>query len=78
MKIIDKINAAIEENRTMFSFEYFPPKTDEGSRYKDLYLFIYIFFLYHGKSPSWREPDPLLAPRKEMSACDFCYFFCVC
>jgi methylenetetrahydrofolate reductase (NADPH) len=30
MKIIDKINAAIEENRTMFSFEYFPPKTDEG------------------------------------------------
>lgn len=30
MKIIDKINAAIEEKRTMFSFEYFPPKTDEG------------------------------------------------
>lgn len=30
MKIIDKINACIEQNRPFFSFEYFPPKTDEG------------------------------------------------
>jgi methylenetetrahydrofolate reductase (NADPH) len=30
MKIIDKINASIQERRTFFSFEYFPPKTDEG------------------------------------------------
>jgi len=31
MKLIDKIQAAIEERRAFFSFEYFPPKTDEGS-----------------------------------------------
>ena len=30
MKIIDKINQCIEENKTFFSFEYFPPKTDAG------------------------------------------------
>jgi methylenetetrahydrofolate reductase (NADPH) len=30
MKIIDKLNKNIEEGRTSFSFEYFPPKTIEG------------------------------------------------
>lgn len=30
MKIIDKLNKNIEEKRTSFSFEYFPPKTLEG------------------------------------------------
>jgi methylenetetrahydrofolate reductase (NADPH) len=29
-KIIDKINAKIETGEKFFSFEYFPPKTDEG------------------------------------------------
>ncbi|KAK9672132.1 hypothetical protein RND81_12G079000 [Saponaria officinalis] len=30
MKIIDKIKAAEAENKTLFSFEYFPPKTEDG------------------------------------------------
>jgi methylenetetrahydrofolate reductase (NADPH) len=30
MKIIDKINEAISQDKTFFSFEYFPPKTDDG------------------------------------------------
>lgn len=30
MKIIDKINLAVAEKRTFFSFEYFPPKTEDG------------------------------------------------
>ncbi|EFJ29329.1 hypothetical protein SELMODRAFT_146279 [Selaginella moellendorffii] len=30
MRIVDKIKDAQRENRTIFSFEYFPPKTDEG------------------------------------------------
>lgn len=30
MKISDKIKAAYDENRTVFSFEYFPPRTPEG------------------------------------------------
>lgn len=30
MKIIDKINAAIAEDKIFYSFEYFPPKTDAG------------------------------------------------
>ncbi len=34
MKIIDKINKLLEEEkeqkRTFYSFEYFPPKTDSG------------------------------------------------
>lgn len=30
MKIIDKIKEHQQENRTFFSFEYFPPKTEEG------------------------------------------------
>ena len=30
MKIIDKINSAIDKNEIFFSFEYFPPKTDAG------------------------------------------------
>lgn len=30
MKIIDKINACIQRNETFFSFEYFPPRTEEG------------------------------------------------
>ena len=29
-KIIDKLNAAIASGTPFFSFEYFPPKTDEG------------------------------------------------
>eukprot|EP01087_Luapelamoeba_hula_P018139 TRINITY_DN580_c0_g1_i1.p1 TRINITY_DN580_c0_g1~~TRINITY_DN580_c0_g1_i1.p1 ORF type:complete len:584 (-),score=100.59 TRINITY_DN580_c0_g1_i1:78-1829(-) len=31
MKIIDKINKSQEQKRPFFSFEYFPPKTDEGT-----------------------------------------------
>ncbi|GMH43579.1 hypothetical protein BSKO_11501 [Bryopsis sp. KO-2023] len=30
MKISDKINASIAEGKTFFSFEFFPPRTDEG------------------------------------------------
>eukprot|EP00882_Tetradesmus_deserticola_P021502 GHRQ01023275.1.p2 GENE.GHRQ01023275.1~~GHRQ01023275.1.p2 ORF type:complete len:259 (+),score=110.45 GHRQ01023275.1:82-777(+) len=30
MKIVDKINANIQEGKTFFSFEYFPPRTEEG------------------------------------------------
>jgi len=30
MKVIDKIKAAEAENKTLFSFEFFPPKTDDG------------------------------------------------
>lgn len=30
MKIIDKINAKVDAGEKFFSFEYFPPKTDEG------------------------------------------------
>ncbi|KAK9761261.1 methylenetetrahydrofolate reductase (NAD(P)H) met13 [Basidiobolus ranarum] len=30
MKITSKIKQALEENRSFWSFEYFPPKTDEG------------------------------------------------
>ncbi|KAL2922405.1 Methylenetetrahydrofolate reductase 2 [Bienertia sinuspersici] len=30
MKVIDKIKAAESENKTLFSFEYFPPKTEDG------------------------------------------------
>nr|CBX19675.1 methylenetetrahydrofolate reductase [Polytomella sp. Pringsheim 198.80] len=30
MKIIDKINLKIEERRPFFSFEFFPPRTEEG------------------------------------------------
>lgn len=30
MKIIDKINQKIDEGTTFYSFEYFPPKTEEG------------------------------------------------
>jgi methylenetetrahydrofolate reductase (NADPH) len=30
MKIIDKINAKIEAGEKFFSFEYFPPKTEDG------------------------------------------------
>lgn len=29
MKIVDKINANIKEGKTFFSFEYFPPRTEE-------------------------------------------------
>lgn len=35
MKIVDLINAKIEAGETFFSFEYFPPKTEEGV--KNLY-----------------------------------------
>eukprot|EP00850_Spirogloea_muscicola_P007052 SM000034S12806 [mRNA] locus=s34:894582:899292:- [translate_table: standard] len=30
MKIVEKVKAAYAEDRTIFSFEYFPPKTQEG------------------------------------------------
>ncbi|KAJ2871516.1 methylenetetrahydrofolate reductase (NAD(P)H) met13, partial [Coemansia asiatica] len=30
MKIIDKINKALEDDRCFWSFEYFPPKTQQG------------------------------------------------
>lgn len=30
MKIIDKINANLKDGKTFFSFEYFPPRTEEG------------------------------------------------
>jgi hypothetical protein len=30
-KIIDKIRQRIEEKRPFFSFEFFPPKTEEGA-----------------------------------------------
>jgi methylenetetrahydrofolate reductase (NADPH) len=30
MKIIEKINKKIEEGQTFYSFEYFPPKTEDG------------------------------------------------
>jgi methylenetetrahydrofolate reductase (NADPH) len=30
MKIIDKINAAVAEDKIFYSFEYFPPKTEAG------------------------------------------------
>ncbi|KAH9611345.1 hypothetical protein KSS87_023187 [Heliosperma pusillum] len=30
MKVIEKIRAAEAENKILFSFEYFPPKTDDG------------------------------------------------
>jgi 5,10-methylenetetrahydrofolate reductase len=30
MKVIEKIQQAAENGRTAFSFEYFPPKTEEG------------------------------------------------
>ena len=29
MKIIDKVNEKISEGKPFFSFEYFPPRTDE-------------------------------------------------
>jgi hypothetical protein len=31
MKISEKMQVAMKENRTFFSFEYFPPRTDEAS-----------------------------------------------
>eukprot|EP00250_Pteridium_aquilinum_P024796 c29616_g1_i1 orf=529-2313(-) len=30
MKVIDKVNNALEQGQVTFSFEYFPPRTDEG------------------------------------------------
>ena len=30
MKIIEKINKKIDEGQTFYSFEYFPPKTEDG------------------------------------------------
>lgn len=30
MKIIEKISKKIEEGQTFYSFEYFPPKTEDG------------------------------------------------
>lgn len=36
MKIINKINTALNNGNAFFSFEYFPPKTDEVSIFKNL------------------------------------------
>lgn len=30
MKVIDKIKNGLESNQVVFSFEFFPPKTEEG------------------------------------------------
>ena len=30
MKIVDKVKAAYDEKKPMFSFEFFPPKTQDG------------------------------------------------
>jgi len=30
VKIIDRINEHIDQGKTFYSFEYFPPKTEEG------------------------------------------------
>ena len=32
MKIVDKMNDNISKNKIFYSFEFFPPKTDEVSR----------------------------------------------
>ena len=32
MKVVDKMSASIREGKTFFSFEFFPPRTDEVSR----------------------------------------------
>lgn len=32
MKVADKMNASIKAGKTFFSFEFFPPRTDEVSR----------------------------------------------
>ncbi len=29
MKVIDKMNASIKEGKPFFSFEFFPPRTEE-------------------------------------------------
>lgn len=34
VQIIDKIKDAIDEGEQFFSFEFFPPKTEEVSRYR--------------------------------------------
>ena len=45
-KIIDKINAALqtEKEKTFYSFEYFPPRTEQGKFYfkvpKTLYYYL--------------------------------------
>lgn len=55
MKIVDKIKAAMAEGRTFFSFEYFPPRTEE----------VRIFFLNHvAKRGAAADPPRLpLRPR---------------
>ena len=32
MKVVDKMNESIKAGRTFFSFEFFPPRTDEVRR----------------------------------------------
>ena len=32
MKVVDKMNAGIQQGRPFFSFEFFPPRTDEVRR----------------------------------------------
>ena len=34
MKIIDKMNASIKEGKPFFSFEFFPPRTEEVRCYR--------------------------------------------
>lgn len=45
--IIGKIKKRIEEKKTFFSFEYFPPKTQEGvtNLYARLVCFHFVFFV---------------------------------
>jgi len=38
MKIVDKMKAAMAEKKTFFSFEYFPPRTEEVRRGRALRL----------------------------------------
>ena len=32
MKVVDKMNSSIQQHRPFFSFEFFPPRTDEVCR----------------------------------------------
>ena len=38
MKVVDKMNGSISEGKTFFSFEFFPPRTDEVSIAAELAL----------------------------------------
>lgn len=36
MKVVDKMNAAIKSKETFYSFEFFPPRTDEVPRLSEV------------------------------------------